>query len=239
MECQRMKEGYVLRGQSLLVEKSDIVVVTSLCVDYEPWAWNSAFILDPLNLGEEKTSVAGFAGLREGASFRACDVTNGQSTASTSRLNGHMNFSSCSGRMPQIAENGNESMESSCVDSRNLGNDNGSSKCFMPSFTSDFWKSSAFNGQKTASDNDEIMFSTSGALETQDSDFGFQNRVRRTRISERIQKLHDFFPKSDKQTSTADMLDLAVDYIKELQNQVKMLTETKAKCPCSSLKSRL
>ncbi|KAI4333161.1 hypothetical protein L6164_018001 [Bauhinia variegata] len=243
------------------------------------------------NLSRQKSSPAGFlsnfsvengfAGLREGASFRARDVTNGQSDASTSGLNSHMKFSSCSRRMPQIAENGNESMESSCVDSRNLGNDNGSSKCFVPSFTSDFWDSSAFNGQKTASDNDEIMFSTSGALETQDSDFGFQNRglahhlslpssstkmtiekflqvqgsvpckirakrgfathprsiaerVRRTRISERIKKLHDFFPKSDKQTSTADMLDLAVDYIKELQNQVKMLTETKAKCTCSS-----
>ncbi|XLS94188.1 hypothetical protein HN51_070196, partial [Arachis hypogaea] len=40
---------------------------------------------------------------------------------------------------------------------------------------------------------------------------------RKTRISARIKKLQDLFPKSDEQTSTADMLDLAVDYIKGLQ----------------------
>ncbi|KAI3793719.1 hypothetical protein L1987_36340 [Smallanthus sonchifolius] len=46
--------------------------------------------------------------------------------------------------------------------------------------------------------------------------------VRRTRISERMRKLQDLVPNMDKQTSTADMLDLAVDYIKELQNQVEV-----------------
>ncbi|KAI4323380.1 hypothetical protein L6164_022992 [Bauhinia variegata] len=236
----------------------------------------------PAGFFSNLTAENGFSALKEGGSFRACDVTNGQSSASTSGLNGNMKLSSCSRRMPQIAENGNESMEAaSCVEGRKLqGNDNGSSKCFMPSFTSDFWDNSVFNGQKPASDNDEIMFSD--ALETQDSDFGYQNhhglthhlslpspstkmtidkflqvqgsvpckirakrgfathprsiaeRVRRTRISERLKKLQDLFPKSDKQTSTADMLDLAVDYIKELQNQVQMLTDTKAKCTCSS-----
>ncbi|KAL5760486.1 hypothetical protein ACOSP7_018997 [Xanthoceras sorbifolium] len=59
-------------------------------------------------------------------------------------------------------------------------------------------------------------------------------RVRRTRISERMRKLHDLFPNMDKQTNTADMLDLAVEYIKDLQKQVKTLTDTKAKCMCSS-----
>ncbi|GFZ20660.1 basic helix-loop-helix (bHLH) DNA-binding superfamily protein [Actinidia rufa] len=47
-------------------------------------------------------------------------------------------------------------------------------------------------------------------------------RVRRTRISERMRKLQELVPNMDKQTNTADMLDLAVDYIKELQNQVKI-----------------
>ncbi|KAJ1409747.1 Myc-type, basic helix-loop-helix [Sesbania bispinosa] len=59
-------------------------------------------------------------------------------------------------------------------------------------------------------------------------------RERRTRISARIKKLQDLFPKSDKQTSTADLLDFAVDYIKDLQKQVKTLTETRAKCTCTS-----
>ncbi|XP_057807678.1 transcription factor bHLH130-like [Salvia miltiorrhiza] len=58
-------------------------------------------------------------------------------------------------------------------------------------------------------------------------------RVRRTRISEKMKKLQDLFPNMDKQTSTADMLDLAVQYIKDLQVQVETLTEMKAKCVCS------
>ncbi|XP_042061054.1 transcription factor bHLH130-like [Salvia splendens] len=57
-------------------------------------------------------------------------------------------------------------------------------------------------------------------------------RVRRTKISEKMKKLQDLFPNIDKQTSTADMLDLAVQYIKDLQGQVETLTETRAKCVC-------
>ncbi|GFY92167.1 basic helix-loop-helix (bHLH) DNA-binding superfamily protein [Actinidia rufa] len=59
-------------------------------------------------------------------------------------------------------------------------------------------------------------------------------RMRRTRISERMRKLQDLFPNMDKQTNTAEMLDLAVDYIKDLQKQVKTLEDTRAKCTCSS-----
>uniref|UniRef100_A0A453L4N2 BHLH domain-containing protein n=2 Tax=Aegilops tauschii subsp. strangulata TaxID=200361 RepID=A0A453L4N2_AEGTS len=47
-------------------------------------------------------------------------------------------------------------------------------------------------------------------------------RVRRTKISERIRKLQELVPNMEKQTNTSDMLDLAVDYIKELQMQVKV-----------------
>ncbi|EOY32571.1 Basic helix-loop-helix DNA-binding superfamily protein, putative isoform 4, partial [Theobroma cacao] len=54
-------------------------------------------------------------------------------------------------------------------------------------------------------------------------------RVRRTKISERMRKLQDLVPNMDKQTNTADMLDLAVDYIKDLQNQVKTLSDNRAK----------
>ncbi|OIW08660.1 hypothetical protein TanjilG_03336 [Lupinus angustifolius] len=46
-------------------------------------------------------------------------------------------------------------------------------------------------------------------------------RVRRTKISERMRKLQDLVPNMDNQTNTADMLDLAVDYIKDLQKQVQ------------------
>ncbi|KAK7317303.1 hypothetical protein RJT34_01409 [Clitoria ternatea] len=251
------------------------------------------------NLIRQRSSPAGFfsnfsvdnglASLKELGSFRACDVTNGQVTTSTSGLHGTLNFSSrpssCPTRMPQIAENGNEGMEANCVESRNLGNDNSNNnKCYISSFTSDFWDGSAFSATKSTSNtnNGEISFSTSNALDIQDAEFGYQKldlthhlslpssytkmatmdkiyqiqgsvpckirakrgfathprsiaeRERRTRISARIRKLQDLFPKSDKQTSTADMLDLAVEYIKDLQKQVQILKDTRAKCTCTS-----
>lgn len=58
-------------------------------------------------------------------------------------------------------------------------------------------------------------------------------RVRRTRISERMRKLQELVPNMEKQTNTADMLDLAVEYIKDLQKQVETLSESRAKCTCS------
>ncbi|KAJ1269091.1 hypothetical protein BS78_07G184100 [Paspalum vaginatum] len=61
-------------------------------------------------------------------------------------------------------------------------------------------------------------------------------RVRRTKISERIRKLQELVPNMDKQTNTSDMLDLAVDYIKDLQKQVKVLNESRASCTCSASK---
>uniref|UniRef100_A0A0D9X9K5 BHLH domain-containing protein n=1 Tax=Leersia perrieri TaxID=77586 RepID=A0A0D9X9K5_9ORYZ len=61
-------------------------------------------------------------------------------------------------------------------------------------------------------------------------------RVRRTRISERIRKLQELVPNMDKQTNTSDMLDLAVDYIKDLQKEVKVLNDSRANCTCSASK---
>ncbi|XP_073135080.1 transcription factor bHLH130-like [Henckelia pumila] len=57
-------------------------------------------------------------------------------------------------------------------------------------------------------------------------------RVRRTKISERMRKLQELVPNMEKQTNTSDMLDLAVDYIKDLQTQVKTLSDNRAKCMC-------
>lgn len=58
-------------------------------------------------------------------------------------------------------------------------------------------------------------------------------RVRRTKISERMKKLQDLVPNMDKQTNTAEMLDEAVEYVKHLQRQVQELTESRSKCECS------
>ncbi|KAK3012871.1 hypothetical protein RJ639_009848, partial [Escallonia herrerae] len=46
-------------------------------------------------------------------------------------------------------------------------------------------------------------------------------RVRRTRISDRIRKLQELVPNMDKQTNTADMLEEAVEYVKFLQRQIQ------------------
>lgn len=57
-------------------------------------------------------------------------------------------------------------------------------------------------------------------------------RVRRTRISDRIRKLQELVPNMDKQTNTADMLEEAVEYVKNLQRQIQELTEQQKKCKC-------
>ncbi|KAK8492175.1 hypothetical protein V6N13_031804 [Hibiscus sabdariffa] len=59
-------------------------------------------------------------------------------------------------------------------------------------------------------------------------------RVRRTRISDRIRKLQELVPNMDKQTNTADMLEEAVEYVKYLQSQIQELTELQTKCKCKS-----
>ncbi|XP_070669966.1 transcription factor bHLH80-like isoform X2 [Malus domestica] len=57
-------------------------------------------------------------------------------------------------------------------------------------------------------------------------------RVRRTRISDRIRKLQELVPNMDKQTNTADMLDEAVEYVKFLQSQIQELSEDQRRCKC-------
>ncbi|RLM64270.1 hypothetical protein C2845_PM16G12710 [Panicum miliaceum] len=57
-------------------------------------------------------------------------------------------------------------------------------------------------------------------------------RERRTRISEKLRKLQALVPNMDKQTSTADMLDLAVDHIRGLQSELQALKEDQEKCTC-------
>ncbi|KAI5067108.1 hypothetical protein GOP47_0017636 [Adiantum capillus-veneris] len=58
-------------------------------------------------------------------------------------------------------------------------------------------------------------------------------RVRRTKISERIKKLQDLVPNLDKQAHTADMLDEVVEYVKLLKRQVEELS--KPSCECNGM----
>ncbi|GMH17330.1 hypothetical protein Nepgr_019171 [Nepenthes gracilis] len=62
-------------------------------------------------------------------------------------------------------------------------------------------------------------------------------RVRRTRISDRIRKLQELVPNMDKQTNTADMLEEAVEYVKRLQKQIQELTEHQKNCKCTAKES--
>ncbi|WOL03652.1 transcription factor bHLH128 [Canna indica] len=106
--------------------------------------------------------------------------------------------------------------------------------------------------------NNSIMFSAASSFSNIDFQFGLQlqqeavsfkvrakrgcathprsiaERERRTRISKRLQKLQDLVPDIDKQTSTSEMLELAIQYIKELKNQVEKLKQEQADCTCPS-----
>ncbi|KAK8542121.1 hypothetical protein V6N13_137310 [Hibiscus sabdariffa] len=62
-------------------------------------------------------------------------------------------------------------------------------------------------------------------------------RVRRTRISERMRKLQELVPNMDKQTNTADMLDLAAEYIRDLEKQFKTLRDSRANCKCLNIQT--
>ncbi|RRT37063.1 hypothetical protein B296_00055773 [Ensete ventricosum] len=72
--------------------------------------------------------------------------------------------------------------------------------------------------KRTRDDNEDMLTSLSNT----------DSQERRTRISKRLQKLHNLVPSMDKlfdvlqQTSTSDMLELAIQYIKELQSQVQV-----------------
>ncbi|EOA27544.1 hypothetical protein CARUB_v10023683mg [Capsella rubella] len=63
-------------------------------------------------------------------------------------------------------------------------------------------------------------------------------RERRTRISGKLKKLQELVPNMDKQTSYADMLDLAVEHIKGLQHQVESLEKGMERCTCGACKKR-
>ncbi|KAB1224716.1 hypothetical protein CJ030_MR1G017701 [Morella rubra] len=213
----------------------------------------------PAGLFSDLTMNNGFTVMRNVGSFRAC---NGElsPSASMTKLNDALSFSavpsSCSMHMPQIADFGNE------IDSQedqSLANDNDSNQQYVRSCTTDSWNGPSFNRHKK---NQRIhglthhlslpktsieMAAIENILHLQGSvpckirakrgcathPRSIAERVRRTRISERMRKLQELFPNMDKQTNTADMLELAVEYIKDLQKQVKTLTDTKARCTCS------
>ncbi|XP_031128245.1 transcription factor bHLH130-like [Ipomoea triloba] len=215
---------------------------------------------NPSNLIRQSSSPAGFFSgfdvMREGGNYnKGSDGAANRAAAnlSSNGFNNHINYSSAqsssSNYMPSIAEN--ESWNDS------------SFNCLKRSRDGDFKILSALNGMEAQSGGEprnctpglthHLSLPSSVEIEKylhfqQDSvpckirakrgcathPRSIAERNRRTRISERMKKLQELFPKMDKQTSTADMLDWAVEHIKELQKQVEILTDKKAKCTCSS-----
>ncbi|KAI3510787.1 hypothetical protein L1887_17924 [Cichorium endivia] len=206
------------------------------------------------NLIRQSSSPAGFL-----SSLNAETGFNGmrdvEKTISSNRLNNHISFSSMSSSsstfLPQIAENKetNDSTFRSLKRTRD-----GDSKMFPSSITLDIENGARENYSpslvhhmslpKTSSEmaaaekflrfeQDSIPCKIRAKRGCATHPRSIAERVRRTRISERMKKIQALFPDMDKQTSTADMLDLAVQYIKDLQKDLKTLNNARAKCTCS------
>ncbi|CAH2070676.1 unnamed protein product [Thlaspi arvense] len=92
-----------------------------------------------------------------------------------------------------------------------------------PEFTSQM-KGEHSSGQVHAMDNvleDSVAFRVRAKRGCATHPRSIAERVRRTRISDRIRKLQELVPNMDKQTNTADMLEEAVEYVKVLQRKIQ------------------
>ncbi|KAK6804107.1 hypothetical protein RDI58_001891 [Solanum bulbocastanum] len=212
------------------------------------------------NLIRQSSSPAGFFNgfMREVGNFGASVGTNREASTSTNGFSNHISYStnqsSTSNFMPSIAEN--ESWYDSSLNSLKRNRD-GDQKMFTNNFSamtnqndeSRNYTSSGLAHHLSLPKTSSEMAAIEKYLQFQQDSVpckirakrgcathprSIAERMRRTRISERMKKLQDLFPNMDKQTNTADMLDLAVDYIKDLQKQVQTLTDKKAKCSCTS-----
>ncbi|KAL0383719.1 UNVERIFIED_CONTAM: Transcription factor [Sesamum calycinum] len=168
------------------------------------------------------------------------------------------------GMLSRITEVENENGGAIGLDDGKVGNSSGDNLYFSSGFPFGSWNDSSpfaenfTNSIKRELDNDHKLFAntqTSAEMAAMEKLLQLQDtvpckirakrgcathprsiaeRVRRTRISERMRKLQELVPNMDKQTNTADMLDLAVDYIKSLQKQYKTLSDNRANCKCSA-----
>ncbi|XVF23142.1 hypothetical protein REPUB_Repub13aG0012300 [Reevesia pubescens] len=161
------------------------------------------------------TSLPCFNVIRKVSNFQVCKGTNDETTSTSRLYNNHISFSSgpssCSRPMSRITEVENESLRVNGPDNGSFGNGNGH---FISNLGTDTWNNASLSDLKRARESDGDLFCGLSRSQTQ---------VRKTRISERMRKLQGLFPNIDKQTNTADMLDMAVEYIKDLQKQVKVI----------------
>ncbi|XP_076937405.1 transcription factor bHLH130-like [Bidens hawaiensis] len=192
-------------------------------------------------LVRQNTTPAGFISAENGfASMK-------KGTSSTT-LNNHISFSSGlsstpSGFLPQIPENNNK-LHDSKFSSFKRGSDgalkmpqNGETgnhthtlvhHMSLPKTSSEMAAFLQFQQEPT------VPLQTRAKRGFATHPRSIAERVRRTRISERIKKLQELFPDIDKNSNTADMLDMAVEFIKNLQKELQTLNDVRARCTCSS-----
>ncbi|XP_010265790.1 PREDICTED: transcription factor bHLH130-like isoform X2 [Nelumbo nucifera] len=203
---------------------------------------------------------AGYAVMRGMGNFHAGNGTNGEAASTTSRLKRQISFSSGNpddgsfgsgnaGNRGYIQGFPVGSWEDSALVSENVtglkrirdtngGNQNGEAGSRPPMLAHHFSlpKTSVEMAamEKFLQFQDAVPCKIRAKRGCATHPRSIAERVRRTRISERMRKLQELVPNMDKQTNTADMLDLAVEYIKDLQKQVKTLNDNRANCTCSS-----
>ncbi|KAL7603027.1 transcription factor bHLH130 [Lactuca sativa] len=204
------------------------------------------------NLIRQNSTPAGFlSSLNVENGFTGVKDVRKGSSSSTS--NNHISFSlgpsSSSRFLPQIAENENELHDSTfngLKRSRDGGlkishSQNGESGNHTPSLLHHMSLPKTSSEMAAAAENflhfqqeSSVPWKTRAKRGFATHPRSIAERMRRTRISERIKRLQELFPDMDKQTNTADMLDMAVEYIKDLQKELQILNDARARCKCSS-----
>ncbi|CAH1440412.1 unnamed protein product [Lactuca virosa] len=205
------------------------------------------------NLIRQSSSPAGFlSSLNAETGFAG--MSDVEKPISSSRLNNRISFSSTPSSsppfLPQISENKNDSTFKSLKRTRDsdsmmfpssitLDIENGSSRHYSPSLVHHMSLPKTSSEMATAEkflrfEHDSTPCKIRAKRGCATHPRSIAERVRRTRISERMKKIQSLFPTMDKQTSTADMLDLAVQYIKDLQKELKTLNDARGRCTCST-----
>ncbi|XP_076956735.1 transcription factor bHLH130-like [Bidens hawaiensis] len=200
------------------------------------------------NLGRQNSTPAGFlSALTVENGFTSIKTGSSSSTLGTS--NNHISFSlgpssSSSRFLPQIAENDNELQESTFSSMKRSRDgvlkmsQSGETGTNTPTLVHHM--SLPKTSSEMANVDNYLHFQQESTVPWKTrAKRGFAThprsiaeRERRTRISERIKRLQELFPDIDKQTNTADMLDMAVEYIKNLQKELQELNEARARCKC-------
>nr|XP_043623252.1 transcription factor bHLH130-like [Erigeron canadensis] len=208
--------------------------------------WDSA----SSNIARQTSSPSGFLSSLTNVKNDFSGMKEARKGSSSSTSNNHISFSlgssSSSRFLPQIAETEN-GLHNSTFNSHKRSRDGGSKMsqngetANRPSNLVHHMSLPKTSSEMDAVDNylhfqqdSSVPWKTRAKRGFATHPRSIAERLRRTRISERIKRLQELFPDMDKQTNTADMLDMAVEYIKDLQKELQTLNDARARCTCSS-----